>query len=359
MLVLLSSGASRRYRDDIIRVLALPEGADLQFRYDRRYIDEALAQQIGTGQLKHENAIVLYLWSDKENLRTETVPCRFVTVVGTEFSGSTCIIRLRVGSFVAGLDDAKLRSALSPEEISFLPHWETSSGTAPKLVGKFFFAIQSALQQHVTDDLSSFETVAAALGRYSDFAAAQSTVFYTVRRLVKFCNMSIGSSAPHDILHTADGSYKLSSGERYELEVYCFFPPSAKERTATLHISSDVEAVKFPLGKDRAINSRYDLKRFPFTVEQRTVSLSAGLRLYLTEPEAVDKAFADVILPVVFAGSLLFTLVRIIVIGLGASMPAMIAANSAGKLNLSVALVMFLAGLVAGAGTVFTSLKKP
>ena len=39
MLTLLSSGATRRYRDDIIRALALPVGAELQFRYDRRFIE--------------------------------------------------------------------------------------------------------------------------------------------------------------------------------------------------------------------------------------------------------------------------------------------------------------------------------
>jgi hypothetical protein len=42
MLVLLSSGATRRYRDDNIRTLALPRGGELQFRYDRRYIDPAV-----------------------------------------------------------------------------------------------------------------------------------------------------------------------------------------------------------------------------------------------------------------------------------------------------------------------------
>jgi hypothetical protein len=52
MLVLLSSGATRRYRDDIIRVLALPKGAELQFRYDRRYIDDALLTGIDTNKVK-------------------------------------------------------------------------------------------------------------------------------------------------------------------------------------------------------------------------------------------------------------------------------------------------------------------
>ncbi len=359
MLVLLSSGASRRYRDDIIRVLALPADAELQFRYDRKYIHESLAQRIDTGQLKRENGIVLYLSSDKENLSAETVPCRFVTVVDAEFAGSSCIIRLRVGGFVADLDDAKLRSALSPEEVPLLPHWEIASGTAPKLAGKFFFAIGCALGQHAKDDLSCFEIIAAALGQYKDFSAAPSTAFYTVRRLVRINDTSTRTSAPHDIFQPTEGMYKLSSGDRYELAVYCFFPPSAEDRTATLHIGSDVKAVKFPLGKDRDIDSRYDLKRFLFSVEKQTMSLPAGLRLFLTGPETDDRARADIVIPVVFAGSLPFALGRIGLIGFGASVPAMIAASSAGKLSLNVALVMFLAGIVAGVGTVFTSLKKP
>src|SRR2546422_500513 len=116
MLVLLSSGATRRYRDDIIRILALPAGTDLQFRYERRYIQKEVLDRIEAGQLKNEPAIVLYLWSDREKLHTECVPCRFVTVVEAEFAGASCIVRLRVGSFVTNLDDAKFRSMLSDEE---------------------------------------------------------------------------------------------------------------------------------------------------------------------------------------------------------------------------------------------------
>lgn len=39
MLVLLSSNARRRYRDDIVRALAYPEGAEFRFRYAGKYIE--------------------------------------------------------------------------------------------------------------------------------------------------------------------------------------------------------------------------------------------------------------------------------------------------------------------------------
>ena len=75
MLVLVSSGARPRYRDDIVRALALPSGADLQFRYDRTYVDDLVARRIDGGGLRNEPGIILYLWSDRDKLETEFVPC--------------------------------------------------------------------------------------------------------------------------------------------------------------------------------------------------------------------------------------------------------------------------------------------
>jgi hypothetical protein len=351
MLVLLSSGATRRYRDDIMRVLALPPGAELQFRYDRRYIDTALLARMDARTLRNEPGIVLYLWSDKEKLHTECVPCRLVTVVKAEFTGSSGIVRLRTGAFVKNLDDAKLRSVLNPSEKELLPKWEAKSGTAPALKGRFFFPIQASLSEFASSNVSDFEATAAALVRFKDFGDANSTVFYTVLRLA---DVDRESSA----IRPASGSYVISSGKRYEAEVYSYVPPGAESKSAKLHVESDVELVEFPLGKSRDIDSRYDLKQFPLRLPKQTGQLSAGLRIYLTDADS-DQPHSDILIPVLFRGSLFLAMTRVAFIGIGTSGPGIVAASSAGKLNFGIAVLMLFLGFLAGAGSVFTSLKKP
>ena len=39
MHICLSSGARPRYREDIVRALAMPEGTHLAFRYDQKWVD--------------------------------------------------------------------------------------------------------------------------------------------------------------------------------------------------------------------------------------------------------------------------------------------------------------------------------
>jgi hypothetical protein len=254
-------------------------------------------------------------------------------------------------------DDAKLRSELSSEEDALLPKWKATTGAGAVLEGKFLFRSRSGLSYVPSDSLAAFEATAVALSQYKDFAGAQSTVFYTVRRLV-IINQRKTSLSECRIASLVGGTYDLSSGQQYEMEIYCFLPPGGRTRPAKLHISSDVEAVSFPLGHTRDVDSRYDLKRIPLRVEQQTGSVAAGLYIYVTENNGEDKSYSDILLPVFFRGSLVLAAARVAIVGIGTSGPAMIAANSAGKLNLGIAVLMLLFGCVAGLGTVLSTLKR-
>lgn len=356
MLVLLSSGATPRYRDDIIRILALPAGADLQFRYDRRYIDPALLQKIEAGEVHDEKAIVLYLWSDRDKLHTEIVPCRFVNVVGIDFAGSSCIIRLRAENFATGLDDATFKATLTEGERSLLPRWEPKPEVGASLIGKFFFSIDDAkLSNYATNNLSAFEETAIALVRYKDFVEAPATIFFTVRRVIKIGKRGerlSGTLGPQPL----GGSYQLLSGQPYQIEVYTFVPPKVELKTSKLHIDSSVSAVEFPLGHQVENDSRYDLKNFPFQVQEQIKDISTGLRIYVTGPDNQD-ARSDVLVPILFKGSLPFAIVRTAFIGIGTAGTGMVAANAAGKLDTHTGILICIFGLIAAVGTVFNSLR--
>lgn len=353
MLVLLSSGATPRYRDDIIRILALPKGADLQFRYDRRYIDAALLKRIEAGEVRNEEAIVFYLWSDKEKLHTELVACRFVRVTAARFIGSSCIINLCAESFVSDLDESKFRAALKPDEVSLLPRWEAKPEVGPVLNGKFFFSISAKLSEYSTDDITAFEQTAIVLVRYKDFIDDRGVLFFTVGRVTQIRGR--GRASDRAFLPIG-GSYELRSGEAYEIEVYPFVPPSVELKAARLHIDSDVTAVEFPLGHQLDIDSRYDSKRLPFQVQEQITEISAGLRIYVTNPENEDVR-SDILVPVRFSGSLLFAIARTALIAVGTSGTGIIAAYAADKLSFGTALLIFIFGSVAAIGTVFNSLR--
>jgi len=47
MFVCLSSGSSARYREDILRALAMPVGSRLQFRYDQKWVAATAAGVFG------------------------------------------------------------------------------------------------------------------------------------------------------------------------------------------------------------------------------------------------------------------------------------------------------------------------
>ena len=47
MLLCLSSAAMPRYKQDILRALAMPAGARLQFRYNLRWVAQALHRTVG------------------------------------------------------------------------------------------------------------------------------------------------------------------------------------------------------------------------------------------------------------------------------------------------------------------------
>jgi hypothetical protein len=276
-------------------------------------------------------------------------------VVGARFTGSSCIVRLRAGEFVKDLNDSTFRGSLTDSESALLPRWEMKPEVGPVLNGKFFFSIAANLQAYATSDLVAFENTAIALVAHKDFSDPHSRVFYTVSR-VGLSGQGIGEVPSSST--AKDGWYELSSGEHYQMDVYSFVPPKADLKSSKLHIDSDVKTVEFPLGDHRDIDSRYDIKQFSFQAPEQIQTLSAGVRLYLTGPGDQDTAHSDITIPIRFRGSLRLAIGRILLIGLGTSGPGIVAAQTVGKLNFGVAVLMLFLGFMAATGTVFTSLKK-
>lgn len=354
MLVLLSSSARRRYRDDIVRALALPVGAEFRFRYGEKYLEPDLAARHDRPRVLDLPGIVCHL-ANSDVSAAILLPCRFVTITRIQRVGTSYVFTLRVGDFVKNLDDTNLRAAMTSDELALLPPTESDAKPAP---GLFAFEISSPLAPFRAvkgEAMTAFEKTTDAL-RAAKFEEGQPIAFFSVQ--------SLSSTASGAVLAPQDGRYLLESGRSYLLDVYSYAPEGeiSPSEAMTLSASADDSDLKFNSETVAKLDARYDLIRFAFSTEQRLFELPAAIRLALGVPQKADakelEQRCDIMLDLRFRGSLRLAGARIAMIAVGTATPAIIGAYAAGKGSLGLAAVMFIASLFTGVATVFPALKN-
>jgi hypothetical protein len=366
VLVLISSNSSRRYGDDIVRALAHPRGTDFQFRYGLKYFDPALIARTQANKLAGQEALICFLDADKATRTATFSSCRAVTVKRSEIVGSSCILTLTAGDYVKPLSDSELRAKLTASELKLLPAW-ASNPDFPE--GKFVIEVDSKIHAgrvpHVDDELTAFEQTASALSKFPFFAAASRLTFYAVRAIAtdddwrpEWWRQRQRVRAPYK-----DGRFQLSSGYRYDLEVYTFTPIAgaiAGGATKFL-VDSDEKAIRFVSAKQITLDSRYDLNSFTFTTDQFLDTLSAGLRLALSIPTTVEpntEQRCDITLPVSFGGWRVLGISRMVIIAVGTAAPAIVGIVYKDQMSVGIAAVMIMSALIAGWASVFLGSKK-
>lgn len=366
MLLLISSNSSRRYGDDIVRALAHPRGTDFQFRYVLKYFDPALLPRTQSKGLAGEVALICFLDADKAARKTTFASCRAATVKRSEIVGSSCILTLTAGDYVQPLSDAELRAKLSGPEQGLLPAWAANPDFPD---GKFVIEVESTIHAGrvpaLADELTAFEKTASALSKFPFFNAAGRLTFYAVRAIAteddwrpEWVRQRKRKRAPYK-----EGRFQLSSGYRYDLEVYTFTPIGAAVAggTTRLLVDSDEKAIRFVSAKEITLDSRYDLNRFTFTTDQLLDTLSAGLRLALVIPTAVEpksEQRCDITLPVSFGGWRTLGISRMVIIAIGTAAPAIVGIAYKDKMSFGIAAIMVMSALIAGWASVFLGSKK-
>jgi hypothetical protein len=359
MLLLLSSGARARYREDIVRCLALPSGGHLQFRYDLTIVDDTIVNDTASGKLVGQSALVCYLWNRTEGAPTEFIPCRMVEIVRAEIVGSSFIVLFEVGPYPK-FDDEVRFATLIPDDLQRLPRWERD-GAAFKLCGLFAVALGSKPIFNTSSELNAFEGVVKKLSRFTDFSADKPSQFFAV---IGVRNVKLdfdGNEIYEKIASSRHGSYDLNSGDEYELLIYVFAPdrgPIAEISETAIHVQSENKLIEFPLTKSREIDSEYDLKRFRFFTEKSLWRITAALIVFTHSKHAVDEGSCDIAVPVVFKGRWMEGAIRTGLIAFGSSVPAMLAAAASSKLGIGLGLLMFGAAMATGIGTVFFASRK-
>ncbi len=94
----LSSNLRLRWAEDILRCVALPSGARLQFRYSEDIIEEALRKELAEDELADVRCLLAHV-SCVDVTPAPIVPCRWAHLVSSSRVGTTYILELELDAF--------------------------------------------------------------------------------------------------------------------------------------------------------------------------------------------------------------------------------------------------------------------
>jgi len=262
-LLLLSSGLRPRYRHDILRALALPSGAQLQFRYQRKYLRNDLFEKLGRNAVCGHKVLVGYLDASDKRRRPTIVPCRMGHVSETRTEGDFALLRFEVAEFANSSDvdleklEQELRRSASSAEAR-LPYWEQDD-----CKGDFCIELTSPLSAvRKSAGLGEWQAIVNQLRARADFR--EEPFFFSVRRLHK-----LGSERGASI---SEGKYVLEADSSYRLEIAHFSPGSPDSGiddnvvaiAPSIIVTFDGAGLQALDGTEMAIDSPYDLKEVSF-----------------------------------------------------------------------------------------------
>jgi hypothetical protein len=360
MLVLLSSAAPNRprYADDIVRVLALPPGAQMQFRYDRRWVAPSVIAQIPREQLADEPILICFLAADSGPHGFEILPIRFARLIRAELVGTSCLLIFEARDFVDEIDDSAVRAAVSTSIRAKLP--------GPSPASDALFAFECTLPTPPPPggmNLGAFENSVTRLSKFQPFSTAE-TMFFTVIRLHRLGKFSWFGSWPRTKSpNGADmGTYVVAGGKRYEFEIYCLRPnePPAGGQPPKLRLTIDSEddQLTFVSATHGEVDSKYDVKRFVFRSDPGVFDRLTGIRVSITNVND-GTTQREIALPILLRRNVLLGEVKFLLVGLATAITGLLAATAANKLTPGTATLIGIGGFLAGVAAVFPSVKKP
>jgi len=332
MYILTSSHYRVRYKEDILRCLALPVGATVQFRYDKADV----APNIWENAMDTRGpAIVCYADSSAEGMYP-LVTVRRVEIERVQTHGSTVSILLRAGDFVYAETDS------FTDEIAKLSGGHNPGKADGDRRGYFFFAIsQTPNSATFADTVAQWERVVTAISSRDAFSGY--TYFWTVLAMYRRDDSQISTDVFTPWPRSVDG------GRKYELLLYHFRPPYEPEGEKRDSLCVDQGTALVPNSpRTIVIDSRYDLKRW----DLETVAGTHRDRLTWIRIGPCGGWYID--LPLTVAGSWLGTLATIVIIGSLVATPAVLAlGQGAGKLSVGWTVALqFLFGLAAATAAV-------
>jgi hypothetical protein len=254
MFVLLSSDYSPRYKQDVLRCLAAPIGATVQFRYDKVHVSDSVLKKLnGT----FPASAVVSSVATKGIGPLTLVPVRAVNVTSIREHGSTVSITLQMKEIIKA-DPAKFTEALDKLSGGESPR-KRSEEASPE--GKYFFEIAN-LPEGVQQD-ASLKTWEQTVSLLRDQHAYQDeSFFWTIIGLQKE-GEHLDSKALHPLPDT------LPAGSGFDVLLYHYQPRSGQRPNSRLELSVGPE-IDLVVPPDTAVDSRYDLKTWSCRTTSRS-----------------------------------------------------------------------------------------
>lgn len=269
MLLCLSSGAKPRYRQDILRALALPQGAVLRFRYDAGYVAESLKEPLAQNKLADQAVCLAYLDSSEQGKEPEIVPCRVAKLTSSKPVGEFFILELEVGDFSIAKDIGEFNRQVRTLAGS-LPAWRDG-----KLVGKFCEKLSSPPSSVVSSSgVGEWQGLCRTLADHNDFKAEP--FFYRVEGLFP--------AGSNESLPLKQATWEVEAGRLYDLRVVHYSGRGvdggvSKDEPSWVTVESDEKAISFVSNRLLAVDSRYDEKSFRLRTATTNLPLDTRLTL--------------------------------------------------------------------------------
>ena len=110
----------------------MPVGARLPFRYNLRWMAQALHDRIRSNALKGQEACIAYIDQGQKEKAPDIAPVRAATIVSTEVQGDFCVVEFEMAGFAFARDLEAFNKQLRTLSGN-LPNWLTgfSQGTLP------------------------------------------------------------------------------------------------------------------------------------------------------------------------------------------------------------------------------------
>lgn len=285
MLICLSSGDRPRYRQDILRALALPIESDLQFRYDKRWVTDGVLQMIQDHTIVGQEILIAYADQSRPSDGSITtgaiklVPIRLATVVFAAAPGRTVSLIFSLGKVTYASDLDAFNNEVANLTGRNLPRWVNGNPH-----GFYCTELNSRPSNFVEiQDLGHWEDVVNQISAHRDFECEE-TFFTVIGLLTEDELKAMGAE-----LHHLPWIRELPANVCRELVIY-HYHPTKSPANLEISISAGPELKLQSLDKSR-LDSRYDLKKFQVQSEDPLFRIQGSWISLIARDPMVDQRF--------------------------------------------------------------------
>jgi hypothetical protein len=244
--VCFSSGSQPRYRDDIIRAMAMPDGAELTFRYRLKYLGNSVQESVKSSRFKAgDDVLITYVDQSDKTKATVFIPVRYASLIEVPEIGDFVVLRMRVGKLAYAKDLDVFNQDLRSQSAE-VPEWKPTDTEYP--TGRHWVEVENYPKSVIAStSVSDWQGIVTQLSKRIDFSTTGP--FYRlsgVRRLP--------SGQP---VTMADDSLSLAGGCDHELLIDHYIPrPDPGKFQLEVQVSG--RSVEFLSGAKLQLDSPYD-----------------------------------------------------------------------------------------------------